>query len=106
VSREFVERSEAECKRLLARRFDDIDILVIYVDGMVFADHNVVGAIGVDRMGDKHVLGVMEGATENAVVVKALLENLVERGVSPGVRRLFVIDGSKALRAALVPLTL
>ena len=52
-------------------------------------------------MGVKHVLGVMEGATENAVVVKALLESLVERGISPGVRRLFVIDGSKALRAGI-----
>ncbi len=101
VSREFVERSEAECKRLLERRFDDLDILVIYVDGMIYADHSVIVAVGVEGNGCKHVLGVMEGATENAVVAKALLESLVERGVSTGVRRLFVIDGSKALRAAI-----
>ncbi len=69
VSREFVERSESECKRLLERRFDDIDILIIYVDGMVYADHSVIAAVGVENTGCKHVLGVMEGATENAVAV-------------------------------------
>ena len=58
-------------------------------------------AIGVDRQGYKHVLGLADGATENAVVVKGLLEDLLARGVSPEQRRLFVIDGSKALRAAI-----
>ena len=51
--------------------------------------------------GRKHVLGVVEGASENAAAARALLEDLVARGVKPGRRRLFVIDGSKALRAAL-----
>lgn len=51
--------------------------------------------------GRKHVLGFREGATENAEVAKALLEDLVARGVSPFRRRLFVIDGSKALRKAI-----
>jgi transposase-like protein len=61
----------------------------------------VISAVGVDIEGRKHVLGLTEGATENAVVVKGLLEDLVERGVKPGRRRLFVIDGSKALRKAI-----
>ena len=54
-----------------------------------------------DSDGKKHVLGVREGASENAEVTSALLEDLVERGLDPGRRRLFVIDGSKALRKAI-----
>jgi putative transposase len=49
----------------------------------------------------KHPLGVLEGATENAAVVQALLDNLIERGLDPKVYRLFIIDGSKALRKAI-----
>ena len=74
---------------------------MIYIDGMNFADHCVVAAVGVDIAGEKHVLGVVEGSTENAVVVKALLESMVERGIAPDRKRLFVIDGSKALRAGI-----
>jgi len=83
------------------RRFDGLDLLIIYIDGVQFGGHHVIGAVGVDSTGRKHVLGLAEGATENAVVVKGLLESLVERGVRPERRRLFVIDGSKALRAAI-----
>jgi transposase-like protein len=56
----------------------------------------VIVALGVDPMGKKHLLGVREGASENAVVVSALLEDLLARGLSPRQRRLFVIDGAKA----------
>ena len=63
--------------------------------------HHVLAAVGVDSDGKKHVLGVREGASENAEVTSALLEDLVERGLDPGRRRLFVIDGSKALRKAI-----
>lgn len=101
VSRHFVLASEEECKKLLERRFDDIRMLVIYIDGIVVSEHSVIAAVGIDENGYKHVLGIADGATENAVVVKGLLESMVERGVKPGVRRLFVIDGSKALRSAI-----
>ena len=101
ISRHFVLASEEECKRLLERRFDDIRMLVIYIDGIVVSDHSVIAAVGIDEAGYKHVLGIADGATENAVVVKDLLESMVERGVKPGVKRLFVIDGSKALRSAI-----
>jgi transposase-like protein len=76
-------------------------LLVIYIDGMEFSNHVVIGAVGVDVDGRKHVLAIREGATENATVVKELLEDLVDRGVDPNQKRLFVIDGSKALRAAI-----
>jgi putative transposase len=101
VSRELVEVSEEELRRLLDRRFDDVDLIVMYIDGMRFGEHHVIAAVGVDAEGRKHVLGLAEGATENTAVVRRLLEDLVERGVKPGRRRLFVIDGSKALRRAI-----
>ncbi len=101
VSREFVEASEQAYKELLDRKFDDLDLLILYIDGIVIDGHNVLVAIGVDSDGYKHVLGLKEGASENATVVKDLLEDLVERGVKPGLNRLFVVDGSKALRAGI-----
>ena len=101
VSREAVKASEESLKKLSRRRFDEVDLLVIYIDGMRFGKHHVIAAVGVDKTGCKHVLGLAEGATENGVVAKGLLEDLVQRGVSPERRRLFVIDGSKALRQAI-----
>ena len=101
VSREFVDASEKALKELAERRFDEKDLLIVYLDGLVFGEQHVIAAIGVDSKGYKHVLGLRDGASENATVCKALLADLVERGVKPGRRRLFVIDGSKALRAAI-----
>lgn len=101
VSREAIEASEAELRRLCERRFDELDILIIYLDGLIFSNHHVLAAVGVDSGGHKHVLGLAEGASENQVVAKGLLENLVARGLDPKRKRLFVIDGSKALRAAI-----
>ena len=85
----------------MERRLDGWDLLVIYLDGIQFGDYHVLGAVGVDVEGKKHVLGVREGASENTEVARALLEDLVVRGVDTGRRRLFVLDGSKALRSAL-----
>jgi transposase-like protein len=101
VSRQVQQASAEALRELCERRFEEVDLLVIYVDGKRFGGHQVMCAIGVDTEGSKHVLGLTEGATENAVVVKGLLEELVERGVTPGRKRLFVIDGSKALRKAI-----
>jgi transposase-like protein len=101
VSRATIQASEAQLNKLLNRRFEDVDLLVIYIDGMHFGEQCVIGAVGVDEKGHKHVLGLQEGATENAAAAKELLEDLVRRGVKPERRRLFVIDGSKALRAAI-----
>ena len=68
---------------------------------MRFGDQCVLAAVGVDVQGRKYVLALREGATENAEAAKDLLEHLVEHGVNPRHRRLFVIDGSKALRTAI-----
>jgi transposase-like protein len=101
VSREFIAASAQELQALCERRLEGLEILIIYIDGIRFAGHHVMVALGVDPMGKKHLLGVHEGATENATVVTELLTDLVARGLDPKQRRLFVIDGSKALRAAI-----
>ena len=101
VSRRVVEASEAEVEALLSRRFDELKLLVIYIDGLIFGDYTMIGAVSVDSEGNKHVLGIREGATENSTVVTELLEDIVARGLDPKRRMLFVIDGSKALRAAI-----
>jgi putative transposase len=101
VSRESIEASEAALKQLMERRFDDVHLVIIYIDGMRFQDQCVLAAVGVDVEGRKHVLALREGATENAEAAKDLLQHLVEVGVDPRRRRLFVIDGSKALRTAI-----
>jgi len=101
VSRRFVHASRDALERLMQRRFDDVDILAVWIDGIVVDTHHVVAAIGVDAEGKKHLLGLRSGASENARMAKDLLASLVERGVGPERVRLFVIDGSKALRAAI-----
>jgi len=101
VSREAVEAMDEELRRLCERRFDGVELLAIYVDGVRQGEHVLVVALGVDGEGNKHVLGLREGATENATVVKGLLEDLVERGIKPNRRRLWVVDGSKALYQAI-----
>ena len=101
VSRQTSEAGERVLQDLAERRFDDEEILIVYIDGIQFGSHHIVAAVGVDGGGWKHVLGLREGASENATVAVGLLEELVERGVKPERRRLFVIDGAKALRKAI-----
>jgi transposase-like protein len=101
VSREFITASEKHLKQLCERRFDDTNILAIYIDGIVFGDCHVIVALGVDSCGSKHVLGLREGSSENSQVATDLLNDIVQRGVKPDRLRLFVIDGSKALRCAI-----
>jgi putative transposase len=101
VSRETIEAGERLLKDLAERDFSKLDILAVWIDGLQLGPYHVICAVGVDAEGYKHVLGLREGATENAVVAQALLEDLVRRGLDPKRRRLFVIDGSKALRKAI-----
>lgn len=101
VSREAKEAAEGKFQELLERRFEECDLLVIYLDGMHFGEYTMIAAVGVDGEGRKQLLGLQEGATENAAAAKALLEKLVAQGVDPEKKLLFVIDGSKALRAAI-----
>ena len=101
VSREIIEAGTRVLKELAERDLSALDVLVVYVDGIVFGDYHVLAAVGVDATGSKHVLGLREGGSENATVATSLLEELVERGLRADRRRLFVIDGAKALRSAI-----
>jgi putative transposase len=101
VSRNAIEGSAEQLRQLRERRWDNVELLVIYIDGQRFGDHHVMSAVGVDRSGVKHVLGIQAGATENSASVKELLTGLRERGLPTERKYLFVIDGAKALRAAI-----
>ena len=101
VSRQAMEASIEQLKQLQERRWDQVEILVIYLDGQRFAEHHILSAVGVDLEGHKHVLGIASGATENAVAVKQLLTGLRDRGLPTDRKYLFIIDGSKALRTAI-----
>jgi len=101
VSRRFIEASAAQLAALNERSLTDLAVLVIYIDGIVVDGHHIIAAVGVDAAGDKHLLGLALGASENAQVVKDLLRRLIERGLDAAASYLFVIDGAKALRSAI-----
>lgn len=101
VSRRFVALSVEHLRELLGRPLGDLDIRAVLIDGIMFHDHAILVALGVTADGKKHPLALREGASENTAVAKALLEDLVERGLSTERGMLFVIDGSKALRRAI-----
>ncbi|MGH9555708.1 MAG: IS256 family transposase [Terriglobales bacterium] len=101
VSRHFVRATASQLRELCERRLEKLNLVALLIDGIEFASQTLIVALGVDENGVKHVLGLWQGATENATVCKALLEDLVARGVNPERRYLFVLDGSKALRAAV-----
>ena len=102
VSRRFVELSAARMAEWMAFDLSRPDLLAIQIDGLHIEDELVlVAAVGIDAAGDKHPLAVVEGATENAATVQALLDNLVGRGLDPAVCRLFIVDGAKALTKAI-----
>ena len=99
VSREFVEQSGRGLKQLSERRFDGREFLVIHLDGVVSGKYHVLSDAGVNSKRKKGVLEMNGGASESGAATIALLEEFVERGIDPGQRYLFVIDGAKALRS-------
>jgi transposase-like protein len=101
VSRRFVERTETALAELLASDLSTLDLVAFMVDGVHFADHLCVVALGIDTTGVKHPLAVTEGDTENTTVVKDLLVGLRDRGLDTTRPILVVIDGGKALHSAV-----
>jgi transposase-like protein len=101
VSRRFAAATSKRLAELLGRRFDGVRFAGVVIDTLMVNGHAVVVALGIDSAGTKRILGLWEGATENAAVAKALLAGLVERGLDVSAGCLFVIDGSKALRRAV-----
>jgi putative transposase len=102
VSRAFIEASRAEVQQLAERRFDGVRFPVILIDGIDYAGAMMVVVLGVQNDGSKRMLGFREGASENAEVCKALIEELCDRGLCRDQPTLFVLDGSKALRKAVI----
>lgn len=101
VSRTFIEITAAKLEEWRTRTLAELEIPAIFIDGIHFAEHVVLVALGVDAMGQKHVLGLWEGATENGAACRAMLADLITRGLDTKRVRLFVIDGSGALRSAI-----
>jgi putative transposase len=102
VSRRWVALTQEQLHAWLSCPLDKHDLPVVMIDGIHFRERVVLVALGIDASGNKHVLGLREGSTENARVVRSLLSDLVDRGLDGDRARLWVIDGGKALRKAIV----
>jgi putative transposase len=101
ISRRFVTATETALGELLARRLDALDLVALMIDGVHFGEHLCVVALGIGIDGIKRPLAVVEGDTENTTVATDLLVRLRERGLDTTRPILVVIDGAKALRAAV-----
>lgn len=101
ISRHFVEATAEQMRQFMERDISGLDLCAIFIDGIEFKGHLLVVALGLDVKGKKHVLGLWQGATENAEVCKMLLEDMARRGLDTTRAYLFILDGSKALRSAV-----
>ena len=101
VSRKFVAMTEHALTDLLAADLSGLDLVALMIDGVHFADHLCVVALGIDIDGTKHPLALVEGSTENTTLVRGLLVGLRERGLDVTRPVLAVLDGAKALAAAV-----
>jgi putative transposase len=101
ASRALIDATTEKLAQFVSRKLDDVDLVAMFIDGIEFAGHSVLIALGVTIDGTKEPLGIWAGSTENTTVVTELLQNLVERGLRVEQSMLFVIDGGKAIRKAL-----
>lgn len=101
VSEHFIEASRRRLEQLQGRPLDQHVLCAVMIDGTCYADQEVVVAMGLSLQGHKVILGLHQGATENATVVKHLLTDIQRRGVDFEVPRLYVLDGGKGLHAAV-----
>ena len=102
VSRRFVAMTETALAELLSADLSGLDLVALLIDGVHFAESCCVVALGIDIEGTKHPLALVEGSTENATLVSGLLVDLRERGLDVTRPMLVGIDGSKALRKAVL----
>lgn len=101
VSRAFKAATAAKVKRFSERRWDGVRFVAIYIDGTNYAGQMMIVALGLKADGTKYILGLRQGSSEKAEVCKDLLVDLWGRGVATDQVTLFILDGSKALRAAV-----
>jgi len=102
VSRKFVAMTETALAELLSQDLSGLDLVALMIDGVHFAESCCVVALGIDIEGNKHPLALVEGSTENATLVTDLLVGLRERGLDVTRPMLVCLDGSKALRKAVL----
>jgi putative transposase len=101
ISEHFIEASREKLKKMMERRLDKTRLCALLIDATPFEGQQMVAALGISEDGKKTILGIRQGATENATVVGELLGDLVERGLDFSAPRLYVLDGGKALTAAV-----
>lgn len=101
ISEHFIEASRAKLKEMMERRLDKVKLCALLIDATPFAGQQMVAALGISQDGRKMILGIRQGATENATVVGELLGDLVNRGLDFSQPRLYVLDGGKALSSAV-----
>ena len=101
VSRRFVARRTAQLAAWQSALLDALDLVALLIDGVHLGDHCLIVALGIAADGQKHVLGLWDGSTENATVCQGLLASLQSRGLRTDRSLLVILDGSKALRKAV-----
>ena len=101
ISRRFVRQTETALAELMSRDLSGLDIKVLMVDGEHMAERCVVVALAITADGTKKPVGLWDGSTENKTVVRSLLADLVDRGLAFDDGLLVVLDGAKALSAAV-----
>ena len=101
VSRRFVAQTQVQLDAWRATSLVELDLAVLLLDGVHVGDHCIVVALGIDATGQKHALGVWEGATENTTVCQGWLTNLQSRGLRTDRSLLVILDGAKALHTAV-----
>jgi transposase-like protein len=101
ISEHFIEASRTKLKEMMERRLDKLKLCALLIDATPFAGQQMVAALGISQDGRKTILGIRQGATENATVVGELMGELANRGLDFSEPRLYVLDGGKALHAAV-----
>ena len=100
VSRRFVAKTTAQLRAWQSAPLDGLDLVALLLDGVHLGDHCLVVALGIAADGQKHALGLWEGATENTAVCQSLLANLQSRGLRTDRSLLVILDGAQALHKA------
>jgi len=101
ISRQFIERSKQAVEEFCSRRFDDLDIVALFIDGKHLSGEQMIIALGVTMQGNKIPMAVIQSSTENSKAIEQMLSDLINRGLKYDYGLLCIIDGSKGLHKAV-----
>lgn len=102
ASKKFIKESRKSLNEMNQRRFEGKEFFALFIDGVNFGGDMVVVALGVDKQGSKHFIGISQGSTENAEIVADLLGSIASRNIQFSPKIICILDGSKALRKGVV----